>query len=184
MKTRITRRGLIRVAGLSGGVGLLAAGPAREVLAQQPAAPAQEGIEPITIKRRGVGFHGYDQARTFPGFTLFAPLGITNKTVYLIDLKGEVVHTWDMPYPPGLYGYLTERGTLFYNGKVPSPSQIGRSAYMGGAAMEGDRLIWWNFVASSRELIDAASQRWQQRAFEAVPGETEFIPLPERSAPR
>jgi len=59
-----------------------------------------------------------------------------------------------------------------------------RCMLLGGAAMDGDRLIWWNFVASSRELIDAASDRWQQRAFEAVPGETEFIPLPERSAPR
>jgi hypothetical protein len=59
-----------------------------------------------------------------------------------------------------------------------------RCMLLGGAAMDGDRLIWWNFVASSRELIDAASDRWQQRAFEAVPGETEFIPLPERPAPR
>jgi hypothetical protein len=46
--------------------------------------------------------------------------------------------------------------------------------------MDGDRLIWWNFVASSRELIDAASARWRAQGFPPVPGETEFIPLPER----
>src|SRR6266700_3519502 len=39
-------------------------------------------------------------------------------TVYLIDLHGKVVHTWRMPYPAGQYGYLTEKGTLFYNGKI------------------------------------------------------------------
>jgi Arylsulfotransferase (ASST) len=122
----------------------LGTGPAREVLAQQAAAPAQAGIEPITIKRRGVGFHGYDEARAFPGFTLFAPSADTNKTVYLVDLHGEVVHRWEMPYPPG-YGYLTDRGTLFYNGKIPNPSRIGRADYMCGAALEMDwkgRVLW------------------------------------------
>jgi hypothetical protein len=145
MNAKITRRGLIRVAGVSGGLGVLGLGPAGEAVAQQTAEPAQARIEPITIKRRGVGFHGYDQARAFPGFTLFAPLGNTNKTVYLIDMKGEVVHTWDMPYPPGNYGYLTERGTLFYNGQIPNQSHVGRAPYRGGAAMEVDwkgQLLW------------------------------------------
>ena len=36
--------------------------------------------------------------------------------MYLVDLQGNVEHTWQMPYP-GIYGYLTERGTLFYNGR-------------------------------------------------------------------
>jgi redox-sensitive bicupin YhaK (pirin superfamily) len=54
-----------------------------------------------------------------------------------------------------------------------------RFMLLGGAAMDGDRLIWWNFVASSRALIDGASARWRERRFPPVPGETEFIPLPE-----
>jgi hypothetical protein len=39
--------------------------------------------------------------------------------VYLIDLEGKLVHTWKMPYPPGLYGYLTLPGgniLVFDNG--------------------------------------------------------------------
>lgn len=50
----------------------------------------------------------------------------------------------------------------------------------GGAAMDGDRFISWNFVASSRELIESARARWREQRFPGVPGETEFIPLPER----
>jgi hypothetical protein len=46
--------------------------------------------------------------------------------------------------------------------------------------MDGERLIWWNFVASSRALMDEASARWREGRFPPVPGETEFIPLPER----
>ena len=55
-----------------------------------------------------------------------------------------------------------------------------RAVLLGGEAMDGDRLIWWNFVASSRELIDAASARWREQKFPPVPGETEFIPLPDK----
>ena len=57
-------------------------------------------------------------SRAFPGLTLFAPHFVENRSVYLIDLQGEIIHTWTMPYPPGLSGYLTERGTLFYNGAL------------------------------------------------------------------
>ncbi len=50
----------------------------------------------------------------------------------------------------------------------------------GGAPLDGERHISWNFVASSRERIDEARTRWREQRFPAVPGENEFIPLPER----
>ncbi|HTJ91913.1 MAG TPA: pirin family protein [Pararobbsia sp.] len=48
----------------------------------------------------------------------------------------------------------------------------------GGDPLDGPRLIDWNFVASRRELIDAAKQAWREQSFGSVPGETEWIPLP------
>ncbi|MGV3626306.1 MAG: pirin family protein [Betaproteobacteria bacterium] len=59
-------------------------------------------------------------------------------------------------------------------------SSAARIMAFGGAAMDGDRFISWNFVASSRELIEDARSRWREQRFPGVPGETEFIPLPER----
>jgi redox-sensitive bicupin YhaK (pirin superfamily) len=53
-----------------------------------------------------------------------------------------------------------------------------RVMLLGGERFTSPRYIWWNFVASSRERIDAAKTRWANREFDAVPGETEFIPLP------
>jgi redox-sensitive bicupin YhaK (pirin superfamily) len=50
---------------------------------------------------------------------------------------------------------------------------------LGGSKLDGERMIWWNFVASSKELIDSASARWRERRFAPVPDETEFIPLPQ-----
>jgi redox-sensitive bicupin YhaK (pirin superfamily) len=51
---------------------------------------------------------------------------------------------------------------------------------VGGAAMDGPRHIWWNFVSSSKERIEAAKADWKAGRFAIVPGDTtEFIPLPE-----
>ncbi|MGH6671980.1 MAG: pirin family protein [Xanthobacteraceae bacterium] len=50
---------------------------------------------------------------------------------------------------------------------------------VGGAAMDGPRHIWWNFVSSRRERIEAAKADWKAGRFALVPGDTvEFIPLP------
>ena len=54
-----------------------------------------------------------------------------------------------------------------------------RLMLLGGEPMDGPRHIWWNFVSSSKDRIDAAKEDWRQRRFALVPGdEKEFIPLP------
>jgi redox-sensitive bicupin YhaK (pirin superfamily) len=50
----------------------------------------------------------------------------------------------------------------------------------GGEPFPEERFIYWNFVATSKELIEAAKEKWLKQEFEQVPGETEFVPLPER----
>jgi len=50
---------------------------------------------------------------------------------------------------------------------------------LGGAKMDGERFIWWNFVTSSKDRMEEAKRRWREQRFAAIPGETEFIPLPE-----
>jgi len=52
---------------------------------------------------------------------------------------------------------------------------------VGGAPMDGPRHIWWNFVSSSKQRIEAAKADWKAGRFDVVPGDTkEFIPLPEQ----
>ncbi|TDH62692.1 pirin family protein [Dankookia rubra] len=56
-----------------------------------------------------------------------------------------------------------------------------RFMLFGGAPMEGPRYIWWNFVSSRRERIEAAKEEWAKGRFDTVPGdEAEFIPLPNK----
>ena len=60
---------------------------------------------------------------------------------------------------------------------APGPA---RAMLIGGARLDGERFLWWNFVASTRERIERAKDDWRERRYAGVPGETEFIPLPER----
>ncbi len=55
-----------------------------------------------------------------------------------------------------------------------------RLMLLGGSALEGPRYIWWNFVSSRRERIEQAKEEWKTGRFRPVPGETEFIPLPDK----
>jgi redox-sensitive bicupin YhaK (pirin superfamily) len=49
---------------------------------------------------------------------------------------------------------------------------------LGGEPLAGERFILWNFVASSREKLRAAAERWDNGGFTMVSGESDFIPLP------
>lgn len=61
-----------------------------------------------------------------------------------------------------------------------------RLLLLGGATLPGPRFIWWNFVASSKDRIDAAREAWragdwQHGRFRLPPGDDrDFIPAPER----
>jgi redox-sensitive bicupin YhaK (pirin superfamily) len=48
-----------------------------------------------------------------------------------------------------------------------------------GGEPVGERHIYWNFVSSSKERIEQAKSDWREGKFGAIPGETEFIPLPD-----
>lgn len=54
-----------------------------------------------------------------------------------------------------------------------------RVMIIGGEPL-GERHVWWNFVSSSRERIEDAKNDWREGRFAKVPGDDEFIPLPDK----
>jgi redox-sensitive bicupin YhaK (pirin superfamily) len=54
-----------------------------------------------------------------------------------------------------------------------------RFMMLGGEPMDGPRFIWWNFVSSRKDRIEQAKADWKAARFDTVPGDSEFIPLPE-----
>jgi redox-sensitive bicupin YhaK (pirin superfamily) len=55
-----------------------------------------------------------------------------------------------------------------------------KAMLLGGEPLDAPRHMWWNFVSSSKERIEQAKQDWLEGNFGQIPGEVEFIPLPER----
>jgi redox-sensitive bicupin YhaK (pirin superfamily) len=102
--------------------------------------------------------------------TLELPTAHAQRAVYVVDGRIEVE------------GRTFHEGTLlvFVEGAHATLRATGaaRVALLGGAPLEGERHIWWNFVASSQERIERAKGEWANGKFPRVPGETEFIPLP------
>jgi len=68
---------------------------------------------------------------------------------------------------PGLTSVLTSQASA-------------RLVVIGGEPLDAHRYLWWNFVSSRKERLVQASNDWLAQAMGQVPGETEFIPLPER----
>ncbi len=94
------------------------------------------------------GLTACDPSRACPGYTLYAPLSGSGQ-VYLLDINGEVAHQWQMPHPPGLYGYLLPNGNLFYGGKVRDDGGWdifeAMKRFKGGAMLEVDwdgNIVW------------------------------------------
>jgi redox-sensitive bicupin YhaK (pirin superfamily) len=61
--------------------------------------------------------------------------------------------------------------------RVSAPARA-RALLLAGEPLDGERFLWWNFVASTRGRIARAAEDWKQGRFAAIPGEREFIPLP------
>ncbi|GIX47529.1 MAG: hypothetical protein KatS3mg131_1740 [Candidatus Tectimicrobiota bacterium] len=103
-------------------------------------------VDQQRIRRARTGLTAYDPDLAFTGYTLFTPM-FGDGTVYLIDMQGEVVHTWQLPYRPGLYGYLLDNGHLLYGGKVMQDLERFEAwrRFKGGVVMEVDwhgRVLW------------------------------------------
>ncbi|PXV58573.1 hypothetical protein SAMN04487785_11567 [Dyella jiangningensis] len=69
-----------------------------------------------------------------------------------------------------------QTGTFSPALRAPVKSRV---MLFGGAPLDGERHLWWNFVASTRERIEQAKADWSaQRMGKVVGDEEEFIPLP------
>ena len=126
-------------------------------------------------------------------FGAISPVKVRSPTLYL-DLQ---LGTGDaFPLPPAaqralyvvdgpveLDGELVPPFTMVVlaPGDEPMVSATGaaRAVLIGGEPL-GHRHLWWNFVSSRKERIVQAADDWAGGRFDAVPGETGIIPLPDK----
>ena len=105
-------------------------------------------VDQTTLRRtRKLGLTAHEPSKAYPGYTLYAPM-FGEGTVYLLDMQGEVAHTWQAPFEPGDYAYLLPNGNLFFLGKTPAPRDELFPAwpvFKGGILLELDwdsNIVW------------------------------------------
>ncbi|UEG49721.1 pirin family protein [Ferruginibacter lapsinanis] len=124
-----------------------------------------------------------------------SPVPVYSK-LFMIEIKSTEKQEVDISH--ALYGesglYILE-GNIESDGNVYEPKQllvakdgslckftIGANSTIyifGGEPFPEERLIDWNFVATNKELIDEAKQKWAAQQFDKIKGdETEFVPYP------
>ena len=83
------------------------------------------------------------------------------RAVYPID--GEMLLD-DAPIEPDTMHVLAPGETVELSARTPA-----RVLLLGGAPLDGERLLWWNFVASSAERIERAKADWAAQRFGQPP---------------
>jgi redox-sensitive bicupin YhaK (pirin superfamily) len=117
----------------------------------------------------------YIAAEMDAGARLTLPADYPERAVYAVDadinVDGNPLDAGHMAVPASGQETTIEAATAC------------RVMLLGGEPIDGDRYIWWNFVASSKDAIAEAKERWRQQRFDPVPDETERIPLPDEPKP-
>ncbi len=143
-----------------------------------------------TLTREGI------KGRVIAGdaFGLRSPVQVASPTLY-VDLAMSAGATIDVPKEHEERAIYVAIGSVRVGEKLLNDGDMlvlvpgvdvalnavseSRVLLLGGAKLEGERHIWWNFVSSSEERIEQAKRDWKERRFPIVAGdEVEFIPLP------
>lgn len=91
---------------------------------------------------------------------------VVGGAVEVIGQSGGFAESELVIFKPGAEVILRARGSA-------------RLMLLGGEPLPEQRHIFWNFVSSSPERLEQAKADWKAQRFAPVPGEREFIPLPE-----
>ena len=113
----------------------------------------------------------YADCRLDRGARLSLPAEIEERAVSIIS--GEL-QIGGRPFATGAFVVFTPKVEV-----VLTASVAAHFVLVGGPKLDGPRTVWWNFVSSSQDRIEAAKADWRAGRFVPVPSDHEFIPLPE-----
>jgi redox-sensitive bicupin YhaK (pirin superfamily) len=78
--------------------------------------------------------------------------------------------------PYGASSFITFKTGTQVEIQATEPCEL---VLFGGESLPEPRTIYWNFVATSKDKIEAAKTRWQERKFpKVIHDEDEYTPLP------
>jgi redox-sensitive bicupin YhaK (pirin superfamily) len=138
----------------------------------------------LTLRVIAGKMHGLTSPVTTTWETIFAQAHLKAGTVLPIGAEHEerALYVVSGEVEIGTDRHGAERLLLLKPGEPVTVKAVSDAhvILVGGAAMDGPRHIWWNFVSSRKDRIEAAKADWKAGRFDPVPSDNkEFIPLPE-----
>ena len=115
----------------------------------------------------------YVDVQLQPDATLVIPSEYPEQAIYVV--QGTIILSNDGVFGPGQLLVLKPGKSI----DISARGAEARCIILGGEPMDGPRGIVWNFVSSSLERIEQAKDDWKNQRFPQVPGESEYIPLPD-----
>ncbi len=112
--------------------------------------------------------------------TLYLDIALRAGAALKLPLAAErALYSVDAPFMLDGQTLPAREMVVLHEGETPllSAATDARVMLIGGQPL-GHRFMAWNFVSSRKERIVQAQDDWRAQRFDAVPGETEFIPLP------
>lgn len=145
-----------------------------------------EGASAVLVAGSFIGLHSplptrsplfYLQLTLQPGARFHVPAEYDEQALYIVE--GELDLGADGAHAPGRLLVMRPGASLTMRAGAGGATVM----LLGGEPMDGPRHLVWNFVASDPERIEQAKRDWLAQRFPSVPGESEFIPLPDNLRP-
>ncbi|WP_308909366.1 pirin family protein [Pseudokordiimonas caeni] len=124
---------------------------------------------PVTVQSRTL----YADISLEDGASVSVPADPAERAIYMLD--GAVTIGGERHEPGAML--VLEEGVPVTVAASGGPARL---MVLGGDPLDGPRRMYWNFVATDEAMIEEAKERWREGRFDPVPGDDEFIPLPER----
>ena len=116
------------------------------------------------------------EVRLEAGASIELSAAIEDAAVYVVD--GTLEHG-DARFGARTLVVRTPRSSLTLRATEPTHAMLFGGPRLEGQTTRDPRHIEWNFVATTRERIEAAKRRWRRREFPTIPDDDrERIPLP------
>src|SRR6185312_12779525 len=103
----------------------------------------------------------YVEARLDAGGELALPIDHEERAAYVVN--GEMIADGQVFGERSMVAFIRGSDARI---KATRPSRV---MLLGGAPIDGDRIVWWNYVASSPEILEKAKRDWAARDLARFP---------------
>ena len=141
----------------------------------------EEGSAAFTL----IAGTGYGRVSPLPVYSQLFMVEIKNKESFTLDVQGKLQGEIGVCIVDGAIqacGETIGKGNILVS-KVEDTCTLTllpntHILLFGGEPFPEERHIFWNFVASSKEKIESAKHRWQQKTFPMIAHDSTYVPLP------